>query len=215
MTVRMHSRRPGGLALGVRLSKRSSRCISTPARWERWGAQLISANNSGHWGSWATLAPSNSYIRTDNVGFHLVFLDPNYAFVVTADPRVSAGMRAYMTIDHPPEPPAAIEQPDKPSTAPIADERDAFARKTPQTEEDRTQARAFIDGKIEMIRRDQAHDGCAEGYGNRRPRSPATLSRRRGWLVSLCAKRVARQLGRVGSRQAPPDPTNIYKTKPH
>jgi len=60
-----------------------------------------------------------------------------------------------MTIDHPPEPPAAIEQPDKPSTAPIADERDAFARKTPQTEEDRTQARAFIDGKIEMIRRDQ------------------------------------------------------------
>jgi hypothetical protein len=32
--------------------------------------------------------------------------------------------------------------------------RDTFARKTPQTEEDRTQARAFIDGKIEMIRRD-------------------------------------------------------------
>lgn len=48
------------------------------------GAQLISANNSGHWGSWATLAPSNSYIRTDNVGFHLVFLDPNYAFVVNS-----------------------------------------------------------------------------------------------------------------------------------
>jgi hypothetical protein len=32
--------------------------------------------------------------------------------------------------------------------------RDAFARKAPQTEEDRAQARAFIDGKIEMIRRD-------------------------------------------------------------
>jgi hypothetical protein len=29
-----------------------------------------------------------------------------------------------------------------------------YARKTPQTDEDRGQARAFIDGKIEMIRRD-------------------------------------------------------------
>jgi hypothetical protein len=44
--------------------------------------QLISADNNGHWGSWALLAPSNSYIRTDNVGFQLVFLDPNYAFTV-------------------------------------------------------------------------------------------------------------------------------------
>lgn len=32
--------------------------------------------------------------------------------------------------------------------------RDAFARKTPQTEEDLAQARAFMEGKIEMIRRD-------------------------------------------------------------
>jgi len=46
------------------------------------GVQLISADNSGRWGSWALLAPSNSYVRTDNVGFHLVFLDPNYAFIV-------------------------------------------------------------------------------------------------------------------------------------
>jgi hypothetical protein len=44
--------------------------------------QLKSADNNGNWGSWALLAPSNSYIRTDNVGFHLVFLDPNYAFTV-------------------------------------------------------------------------------------------------------------------------------------
>jgi hypothetical protein len=58
-----------------------------------------------------------------------------------------------MPIDPPPEPPLIIEQPGKPSS-PIVDMRDAFARKTPQTEEDRAQALAFIDGKIEMIRRD-------------------------------------------------------------
>ena len=32
--------------------------------------QLISADNNGHWGSWALLAASNSNVRTDNVGFH-------------------------------------------------------------------------------------------------------------------------------------------------
>ena len=46
------------------------------------GTQLISADNSGKWGSWALLAASNSYTRNDNVGFHVVFLDPNYAFTV-------------------------------------------------------------------------------------------------------------------------------------
>ena len=56
-----------------------------------------------------------------------------------------------MAIDDPPPPPKNIERPDK---APIADMRDAFARKTPQTDQDRAAARAFIDGKIEMIRRD-------------------------------------------------------------
>ena len=58
-----------------------------------------------------------------------------------------------MPIGPPPEPPWTMEQPAKPS-GPIVDMRDAFAGKTPQTEEDRAQARAFIDGKIEMIRRD-------------------------------------------------------------
>jgi hypothetical protein len=48
------------------------------------GTQLISADNNGQWGSWALLAPSNSYVRADNVGFHLVFLDPNYAFTVNS-----------------------------------------------------------------------------------------------------------------------------------
>jgi len=56
-------------------------------------------------------------------------------------------------IDRPQEPPLVIEQPARPSS-PIVDMRDIFARKTPQTEEDRAQARAFIDGKIERIRRD-------------------------------------------------------------
>ena len=47
-------------------------------------AQLTSADNSGAWGSWALLGPSDANVRTDNVGFHLVFLDPNYAFVVNS-----------------------------------------------------------------------------------------------------------------------------------
>jgi hypothetical protein len=46
--------------------------------------QLISADNSGHWGSWALLAASNATVRTDHVGFRLVFLDPNYAIVVNS-----------------------------------------------------------------------------------------------------------------------------------
>jgi hypothetical protein len=58
-----------------------------------------------------------------------------------------------MPIDPPPQPPVIIQQPAKPSGS-IVDKRDDFARKTPQTDEDRAQARAFIDGKIEMIRRD-------------------------------------------------------------
>jgi hypothetical protein len=44
--------------------------------------QLISANNSGTWGAWTLLSAANSSIRNDNVGFQLVFLDPNYAFTV-------------------------------------------------------------------------------------------------------------------------------------
>jgi hypothetical protein len=43
---------------------------------------LVSRNSSGAWGSWQLLSAANSYIRTDNVGFFVVFLDPNYAFVV-------------------------------------------------------------------------------------------------------------------------------------
>ena len=46
--------------------------------------QLVSADNTGIWGTWAWLSSSNSTIRTDNVGFHLAFLDPNYAFAVNS-----------------------------------------------------------------------------------------------------------------------------------
>jgi len=48
------------------------------------GTMLISADNSGHWGGWALLSASDSYVRTDNVGFHLVFLDANNAFTVNS-----------------------------------------------------------------------------------------------------------------------------------
>jgi hypothetical protein len=44
--------------------------------------QLISADTAGHWGSWALLSANNATVRTDNVGFHTVFVDPNYAFAV-------------------------------------------------------------------------------------------------------------------------------------
>jgi hypothetical protein len=50
----------------------------------RFGAldtMLISRGSAG-WGSWQLVRAADSYIRTDNQGFSLVFLDPNYAFVV-------------------------------------------------------------------------------------------------------------------------------------
>lgn len=62
-----------------------------------------------------------------------------------------------MPIDNPPPPPPRVERPAANTPrdqAPIADMRGQFARKTPQTPQDEALARAFIDGKIEMIRRD-------------------------------------------------------------
>ena len=47
-------------------------------------AQLISSDSNGVWGTWELLPSSDSYLRTDNVGFNLVFLDPNYSFVVNS-----------------------------------------------------------------------------------------------------------------------------------
>ena len=62
-----------------------------------------------------------------------------------------------MPVDTPAPPPPGVEQqePRKPrGDAPIVDLRGQFARKTPQSPEDEARARAFIDGKIDMIRRD-------------------------------------------------------------
>jgi hypothetical protein len=60
-----------------------------------------------------------------------------------------------MPIDTPPPPKIERTQSSKPGTdAPIVDMREHFVRKTPQSAEDAERARAFIDGKIEMIRRD-------------------------------------------------------------
>jgi len=61
-------------------------------------------------------------------------------------------------IDKTPPPPPAIERASRAShrnEAPIADVRNRFDRKTPQTAEDLARARSFIDGKIELVRRDR------------------------------------------------------------
>ncbi len=55
-----------------------------------------------------------------------------------------------------PPPPVIVQQAKERTRgeAPIEDKREQFARKAPQTPEDDARARAFIDGKIEMIRSD-------------------------------------------------------------
>jgi hypothetical protein len=61
-----------------------------------------------------------------------------------------------MPTDTPPPPPA-IQQAipgAKRGNAPIADVREQFERKSPTAPDDEALARAFIGGKIEMIRRD-------------------------------------------------------------
>lgn len=45
---------------------------------------VASRDNAGNWGSWKLIPPTDGYIRNDNVGFSVSFLDPNYAFVVTS-----------------------------------------------------------------------------------------------------------------------------------
>ncbi|HXO80939.1 MAG TPA: hypothetical protein VN856_13740 [Mycobacterium sp.] len=43
---------------------------------------LITRSESGAWGTWQLLSATDSWVRTDNVGFNTLFLDPNYALVV-------------------------------------------------------------------------------------------------------------------------------------
>lgn len=45
-------------------------------------AYLQARDSSNKWSSWALLSSSQSYIRTDDVGFSLVFLDANHSFAV-------------------------------------------------------------------------------------------------------------------------------------
>ena len=54
----------------------------------------------------------------------------------------------------PPPVPPREETTSRSKTGPIADMRAQFARKTPQSLEDRARARAFIAGKIDMVRAD-------------------------------------------------------------
>jgi hypothetical protein len=45
--------------------------------------ELISRSNN-QWGAWHFLGGADSYIRTDNKGFHLLFLDANYNWAVNS-----------------------------------------------------------------------------------------------------------------------------------
>jgi hypothetical protein len=61
-----------------------------------------------------------------------------------------------MPIDVPPPPPRFVQGgvSERHEKAPIVDKRGEFAPKTPRTADDAARAREFIDGKIELIRRD-------------------------------------------------------------
>lgn len=45
--------------------------------------QLIS-KTANQWGAWHFLSAADSYVRTDNKGFHLIFLNPNYNWAVNS-----------------------------------------------------------------------------------------------------------------------------------
>ena len=104
------------------------------------------------------LDATNSSVRTDNVGFQRVFSRPQLRICckqLTSLPD-GHGDRS-MPVDMPPPQPPSIEKttPNHPrGSAPIADVREQFSRKGPQTPEDEVRSREFIAGKIEMIRRD-------------------------------------------------------------
>lgn len=44
--------------------------------------QTATRDSAGNWSPWQLVGPSQGYIRTDNVGFRPVFIDPYYAFAV-------------------------------------------------------------------------------------------------------------------------------------
>ena len=46
--------------------------------------QFLSRNTQDQWGAWHLLTTADSYVRTDNKGFNLLFLDPNYSWAVSS-----------------------------------------------------------------------------------------------------------------------------------
>lgn len=46
--------------------------------------QLIGRNDNNQWGSWHFLSETDSSVRDDHKGFHLLFLDPNYSWAVNS-----------------------------------------------------------------------------------------------------------------------------------
>ncbi|MFD9339394.1 hypothetical protein ACFWBF_34130 [Streptomyces sp. NPDC060028] len=48
------------------------------------GTSLCTRDSAGNWSPWALLAWYQSYVRTDNVGFRVQFLDQNYNYAVTS-----------------------------------------------------------------------------------------------------------------------------------
>ena len=58
--------------------------------------------------------------------------------------------------DRPMRPPAPPRGEKREETRPIADKRAEFARKGPQTADERERARQFIAGKIDMVRSDRS-----------------------------------------------------------
>jgi hypothetical protein len=45
---------------------------------------LIGRDSNNQWGQWHLLGASDCYVRIDNVGFQLLFLDPNYSWAVNS-----------------------------------------------------------------------------------------------------------------------------------
>jgi hypothetical protein len=46
--------------------------------------QLRSANPAGNWGPWSGLGGSQGIFRSDNVGLHQAYLDPDFNWIITS-----------------------------------------------------------------------------------------------------------------------------------
>jgi hypothetical protein len=48
------------------------------------GVQLRAADLAGVWGDWMRLDGTQAIVRTDNVGFHQTFLDPDFNWIISS-----------------------------------------------------------------------------------------------------------------------------------